>query len=136
MKKNRDQIDAENYTAKVIAEMSERTDKEIMEVAAEEHADPKAEAARLRALLLNAAIKHGKGRLDGARAKLAEEDAQQNAGGAVILSFEAKRAKFDRIVKSNPHLTLAARQGESIDETELDGYLADIEELGITDPDD
>ena len=30
-----DQIDAENYAAKVIAEMSERTDKEIMEVAAE-----------------------------------------------------------------------------------------------------
>lgn len=60
----------------------------------------------------------------------------EEATGAVILSFEAKRAKFDRIIARNPGLTLAARQGERMDEAELDGYLADLAELGIADPDD
>jgi hypothetical protein len=37
----------------------------------------------------------------------------------VVLSFEAKRAKLARIIAQNPQLTLAARQGESMDETEM-----------------
>lgn len=136
MTKNKDQTDAENYADKVIAEMSALTDKEIIDAAAEEHAAPKAEATRLRKLLLDAAVKHGRGRLEAAREGIADEDVRLRQTGAVILSFEAKRAKFDRIVAHNPGLTLAARQGERMDETELDGYLADLAELGLADPDD
>lgn len=44
MTKNKGQMDAENYADKVIAEMSALTDKEIMDAAAEDHADPQAEA--------------------------------------------------------------------------------------------
>lgn len=136
MTKNKGQMDAENYADKVIAEMSALTDKEIMDAAAEDHADPQAEAARLRKLLLEAAVKHGRGRLEAAKARIADEDARQGQTGTVMLSFEAKRAKFDRIIARNPGLTLAARQGERMDEAELDGYLADLAELGIADPDD
>lgn len=66
-------------------------------------------------------------------ARIAEEDARASGGGGVVLSFEAKRAKFARIIAQNPQLTLAARQGEAMDEAEIDGYLADLAELGITD---
>lgn len=133
MTKIKDQTDAENYTGKVIAEMSALTDEEIMAAAAEEHRDTKAEASRIRQALLNAAVAHGKERLKAAQARVAEEDARASGSGGVVLSFEAKRAKFARIIAQNPQLTLAARQGEAMDEAEIDGYLADLAELGITD---
>ncbi len=133
MTKPKDQADAENYADKVIAEMSALSDDEIMKAAGEEHRDTKTEASRIRQALLDAAVAHGKERLKAARARVAEEDAKASGSGAVILSFEAKRAKFARIVAQNPQLTLAARQGEAMDEAELDGYLADLSELGITD---
>jgi hypothetical protein len=133
MTKTKDQLDAENYADKVVAEMSALTDEEIMKAAAEEHRDTKAEASRIRRVLLDAAVAHGKGRLKAAQADLAAEDARAVGAGGVVLSFEAKRAKLARIVAQNPHLTLAARQGEDVDESELDGYLADLAELGISD---
>lgn len=133
MTKNKDQTDAENYVSKVVDEMSALTDQEILEVAAEEHADPKKEAERIRSVLLDAAVAHGKARLKAAQGLLANEDAQAAQGGAVVLSFEAKRAKLARIIAQNPQLTLAARQSQEMDETEVDGYLADLAELGIAD---
>jgi len=138
MTKTKDQMDAENYANKVVAEMSALTEQEIMATAAEEHRDTKKEAARIRSVLLDAAVAHGKGRLKAAQAQIAEEDALAVRGGALVLSFEAKRAKLARIIARNPQLTLAARQGagESMDETELDGYLADLAELGIEDTTD
>ncbi len=129
----KDQTDAINYADKVIAEMSALTDDEVMRAAAEEHPDKKAEASRIRQALLDAAVAHGKERLKAAQARVAEEDARASGSGGVVLSFEAKRAKFARILAQNPQLTLAARQGEAMDEAEIDGYLADLAELGITD---
>ena len=133
MTKPKDQADAENYADKVIAEMSALSDDEIMKAAAEEHRDTKTEASRIRRALLDAAVAHGKGRLKGAQARVAEEDARASGSGGVVLSFEAKRAKFARIIAQNPQLTLAARQGGAMDEAEIDSYLADLTELGITD---
>ena len=133
MTKSKDQTDAENYADKVIAEMSALSDDEIMKAAAEEKRDTQAEASRIRQALLDAAVAHGKERLKSAQARVAEEDARASGGGGVVLSFEAKRAKFARIIAQNPQLTLAARRGEAMDEAEIDGYLADLAELGITD---
>lgn len=133
MTNNKNQTDAKNYADKVVAEMSALTDEEILEAAAEEHADTKKEAERIRNVLKNAAVAHGKARLKDAQEKLAEEDAQAGHGEAVVLSFDAKRAKLARIIAQNPQLTLAARQGGAMDEAEVDGYLADLAELGITD---
>jgi hypothetical protein len=133
MTKNKEQQDAENYTSKVVAELSALSDQEIMDAAAEEHHDVRAEAERIRKVLLDAAVSHGKARLKAAQSKIAEEDAHVREGGAVILSFEAKHAKLARIIAQNPHLTIAARQGAAMDEAEIDGYLADLAELGITD---
>lgn len=133
MTKTKDQLDAENYADKVVAEMSALTDEEIMKAAAEEHRDTKTEASRIRQALLDAAVAHGKERLKAAQARLADEDAQKGNSENVVLSFEAKRAKLARMIAQNPQLTLAARQGEAMDEAEIDGYLADLAELGITD---
>ena len=133
MTKTKDQLDAQNYAAKIVAEMSMLSDEEIMKAAAEEHRDAKTEASRIRQALLDAAVAHGKERLKAAQACVAEEDARASGSGGVVLSFEAKRAKFARIIAQNPQLTLATRQGEAMDEAEIDGYLADLAELGITD---
>ncbi|MBI2716216.1 MAG: hypothetical protein HYX37_17440 [Rhizobiales bacterium] len=133
MTKTKDQLDAENYADKVVAEMSALSDEEIMNTAAEEHRDTKTEASRIRQALLDAAVAHGKERLKAAQARLADEDAQKGNNENVVLSFEAKRAKLARMIAQNPQLTLAARQGEAMDEAEIDGYLADLAELGITD---
>jgi hypothetical protein len=137
MTKTKNQQDAENYAAKVIDEMAARTDEEVIEAAAEEHRDPKSEAERIRRVLLDATVRHGKARLKAAQSRIAEEDAQASDKGAEILTFETKKAKLNRIIAKNPQLTLAARQrGEAMDEAELDSYLADLAELGITDTDE
>jgi hypothetical protein len=133
MTKSKNQTDTDNYTSKVVDEMSALTDQEILDAAAEDHADPKKEAERIRSVLLDAAVTHGKARLKTAQGRLAEEDAEATQGGAVVLSFEAKRARLARIVAQNPQLTLAARQSQEMDKAEVDGYLADLAELGITD---
>jgi hypothetical protein len=134
--KTRDQIDAERYAAKVIAEVSALSDEEVLALAAEEKLDTKEEASRIRNLLLNAATAHGKKRLKEAQAKLEEADKQSDRSSSKVLSFDAKRARLARLVAQNPHLTLAARQRQDMDESELDDYLADLAELGITDSDD
>lgn len=133
MTRTKDQLDAERYADKVIAEMSALSDEEILKAAAEEHRDTKTEASRIRQGLLDAAVAHGKERLKAAQVRLADEDAQKGNSENVVLSFEAKRAKLARMISQNPQLTLAARQGEAMDEAEIDGYLADLAELGITD---
>ena len=133
MTRTKDQLDAERYADKVIAEMSALSDEEILKAAAEEHRDTKTEASRIRQGLLDAAVAHGKERLKAAQVRLADEDAQKGNSENVALSFEAKRAKLARMISQNPQLTLAARQGEAMDEAEIDGYLADLAELGITD---
>src|SRR5579883_1225359 len=132
MTRTKDQLDAERYADKVIAEMSALSDEEILKAAAEEHRDTKTEASRIRQGLLDAAVAHGKERLKAAQVRLADEDAQKGNSENVALSFEAKRAKLARMISQNPQLTLAARQGEAMDEAEIDGYLADLAELGIT----
>lgn len=129
-------MDAERYAAKVIAEMSALSDEEVLAVAAEEKLDIKKEASRIRGLLLDAATAHGKKRLKEAQAKV-EEAAKQGAGsGAQVLSFEEKRAKLARLIAQNPQLTLAARQSQGMDESEVDDQLADLADLGITESDD
>lgn len=135
-KKERDKVDAELYAARIIAEVSALPDEEIRAVAAEERIDVKQEAARLRAMLLSTAAAHGKKRLKLAQAAVAESDRQAESSGAIVLSFAAKKAKLERLIAHNPSLTLAARQGKGMSEAELDDYLADLAELGITESDD
>lgn len=132
----KDLEDAQKYADKVVTEMSALSDKEILEAAVEEYADTKTEAERIRSVLLGAAVAHGKARLKVAQEELSEEDALRDSSEAVVLSFEAKRAKLARIIAQNPQLTLAARQGGAMDEAEVDGYLADLAELGIADATD
>lgn len=133
MTQSKAQLDAERYSEKVVAEIAALTDEEIMAAASEEFRDPKAEAARVRALLLNAAKARGKKRLRAAQAEVAAQDVKSGGVGETILSFANKKAKLARIIAKNPQLTLAARQGNGLDEAEVDGYLADLAELGITD---
>jgi ABC-type ATPase involved in cell division len=135
-RKTKDQMDAERYAAKVIAEMSTLSDEEVLAVAAEEKLDIKKEASRIRTLLLDAATAHGKKRLKQAKAKVEEADKQSASSCAVVLSFEQKRAKLARLIAQNPQLTLAARQGQGLDESEVDDQLADLADLGITESDD
>ena len=135
-KEERDKIDAERYAARVIAEVAVLSDEEIRAVAAEEKIDVKAEAARLRAMLLDTAAAHGRKRLKLAQEAVAESDRKAESTGAQVLSFGAKKAKLARLLAQNPTVTLAARQGLGMDEAELDECLADLADLGITEADD
>ncbi len=135
-KKERDRMDAERYAARVIAEVSALPDDEVLAVAAEEKINVKEVASRLQAILLDAATTHGKRRLKVAQEAVAESDRKVEGFGAQVLSFEAKRAKLARLLTQNPGLTRAARQGQGMNEAELDDFLADLAELGITESDD
>lgn len=135
-KKERDKKDAEQYAALVVAEVAALSDEEVRAVAAEEKIDVKAEAARLRAMLLDTAVAHGKKRLRLAQEAVAESDRKAESSGAQVLSFQAKKAKLARLLAQNPTVTLAARQGRGMDEAEVDDYLADLADLGITESDD
>lgn len=134
-KKERDKMDAERYAARVVAEIAVLSDDEIRAVATEERIDVKAEASRLRAMMLDTAAAHGKKRLKRAQEAVAENDKAESAG-AQILTFEAKKAKLARLLAQNPSVTLAARQWRGMDEVELDECLADLADLGITESDD
>lgn len=133
MTKSKNQIDAENYSARVAADILALTDLEILDMAAEEHADIHIEAARIRGVLLDAVTAHGNARLKAAQDHLRQEAAKASDSNVVILSFADKRAKLARILAQNPTATFAARQGDSINEKELDGILADLADLGIID---
>jgi hypothetical protein len=135
-KKERDKIDAERYAARVIAEMAALSDAEVRALAAEEKIDVKAEAARLRAMLLDTAAAHGKKRLKRAQEAVAAIDRKAEGSGAQILTFEAKKAKLDRLLAEQPGLTRAARHGRGMEESEVDDYLADLADLGITESHD
>lgn len=135
-KNERDKIDAERYAARVVAEVAVLPDEEIRAVAAEENIDVNAEAARLRAMLLDTAAGHGKKRLKLAQEAVAASDRKAESTGGQVLSFEGKQAKLARLLAQHPTVTLAARQGRGMDEAELDECLADLADLGITESDD
>ncbi len=133
MTKPKDHLDAESFMARVAADVLAFTDQEIMEAAAEEYADVHKEASRIRSVLLEAAVAHGKARLRAAQDHLRQEAENISANIVVALSFADKRAKLARILSQNPGATMAARQGETLNEEEIDGILADLADLGIVD---
>jgi hypothetical protein len=134
--KEKDKRDADTFAARVIHEVALLPEKEIAALDAAEKINVKEEAARIRSMLLNTAADHGMNRLRNAQAAVAERDSSSNGAGAKILTFEDKRAKLKRLLAAHPDLTQAARQGRGMDEAEIDDYLADLAELGITESDD
>lgn len=133
MTKSKDRIDAERYSARVEADILSLTDEEILAAAAEDYADVNKEASRIRNVLIDAADAHGKRRLKAAQVHLGQETAKVSSGNVVVLSFADKRAKLARLVEQNPTMTMAARQGETLNEEEIDSILSDLADLGIVD---
>ncbi|WP_441983623.1 hypothetical protein [Microvirga sp. 2YAF29] len=113
------------------------SDQDILREAVEAYGSVKTAVDRVQGAL-NAALKRsGRKKFEAARAGL-RATREARAGATVIaLSFAEKRGILDRFAgKNNPvreKLTMAARNGIPLGESEIDGMIEDLIEIGAID---
>jgi hypothetical protein len=113
------------------------SDEEILAEFAESQSDPAKNSIEMRALFEKSVLKANKDRLREAKAGLAASRAA--APASKIVSMENVRERLRRALASCPPdvmLTLAARNENELSDADVLGMLEDLEELGITTPDD
>jgi len=123
-----------------VEDILDASDEEILAEAREDYTDPAAAAAQTKMLFDKAAAAAGKGRLAAARAAVA---AQRGAATVTRLDPAEARRRLQRVLTRDPEmarqLTHAARndQGTGLSDSEVQGLLEDLAELGIsTEPDE
>ncbi|ABE62196.1 hypothetical protein Nham_1372 [Nitrobacter hamburgensis X14] len=138
MKTSKFGIDAYARLVDGLAEdLLSKSDDQLAAEICERGDDPAAVSARARAVFEKAVRDHGKRRL--AAARTAVEADVKSPRKEIRLDPTEARARLERILRRHPEtankLTLAARKGEGLSDTDALGLLADLEELGIKDED-
>ncbi len=95
-------------------------------------------ATDTQSLFENSVIATGKARLAAAKTAVTANQLERSAT-VVALDPSAARRRIDRALASDPEtqrkLTLAARKGEGLSDSDIQGMLEDLAELGVL-PDD
>jgi hypothetical protein len=93
--------------------------------------DPEAVVAAVDATITSARTKSAQARLDQARAELSAW--RSKSGPASVLERNAALARFERLRSGNfdpdSKMMMAARKGEELSDSDLDGVIEDIAEL-------
>jgi hypothetical protein len=116
------------------------SDEAILAEAHQDGQDPDKIAAAARALFEKALVRTSKVRLIEAQAAVAA-DRRRRSLAVVPADPAAARRRLQRLLSRHPEaahkLTLAARKGQSaeLSDDEVRGWLEDLEDLGISDPD-
>lgn len=112
------------------------SDAELLAEVEAEGLNPEAEADRIRALISSATAQAGKARLQAARAEL-DRAVQVPSAQIHKLPLRERAAVLARFANDDARLksrlTMAARNGEGITESEMDDILANLRELGAID---
>ncbi|MCB2009561.1 MAG: hypothetical protein KDF64_02955 [Geminicoccaceae bacterium] len=131
--------DALNRLADALVEdLLETSDQDILAEVREDNDDPSAIAANMRAMFEKTVASAGKARLAAARSAIVQD--RQRSAVVISLDPAEARRRLERIVANDPEtarkLTLAARKGEGLSDSDVLSMLEDLEELGVQPPPD
>ena len=133
--KNRSDLD--RLATSLVDEILNMSDEELLTEAKEDGEDPKIIAQAARNILEQASMTNNKNKL--AEAKKAVQASRMRAPSVSHLEPGKARQKLETILAQHPEtrskLTLAARKGEGLSDEDIWGMLEDLEELGLTSPD-
>ena len=119
-----------HLTDKLIDNIINTPDDEILKEVEEDYGDPAYEANKVRDIINKSWIKAGKNRLHAAKEELKKVEKKQQEIEEDITNYKEALSKY---LNENPefkkHLTIAARFGEGISEEEAKGILEDLKEL-------
>lgn len=135
--KTNNRSDLDRLATSLVDEILSMSDEELLAEAKENGEDPKLIAQVGRNILERASMVSGKNKL--AAAKNAVQNMRLRATSVSNLEPGKARQKLDFILAQHPEtrskLTLAARKGEGLSDEDVRGMLEDLEELGLTVPD-
>ena len=116
----------------LVEDILNASDEEMLAEARHDHADPDAVVTAMRVQFEKAVLAAGKARLDAARAAVA---GLRPAGAVTRLAPAEARQRLERAMTQDPEtarkLTLAARKGEGLSDSDVTGMLEDLAELGL-----
>lgn len=122
----------------LVKDILDASDEDIILEAREDGANPDVIAERTRAIFERSVAARAKSRLASAKAAVAAN--RQRSSQVISLDLGAARKRLERLMATNPEatkvLTLAARKGATPSDDDVLSMLEDLEELGISLPDD
>lgn len=124
----------------LVEDILNATDAEILAEAKEDGIDPATTTARLKDVYKKALAEVRKSRLAAARVAVDDDYRGGRSETVTCLDSVASRKRVEAVLKQNPEthkkLTLAARNGEGLSDSDMQNMLEDLEELGILLPED
>jgi len=111
------------------------SDDEVMREAQEKYRDVELEISNTRNVINSAVMKSRKSKLAAAREHLDSNRNQNHPTNILSLSIGDKRKLITQAKQSVDSLTLAARNEEEMTESDADGLLQDLIDLGVIDED-
>ena len=129
----------DRLTEKLVEDVLNASDAELLAEANENKRDITAEAAHSRAIFAKALAAHGKRKLTAARTAIRARSNPSPYKTSQLTPQQA-RAILDRALRAAPEtaekLTLAARKGQGLSDADVYGMLEDMADLGLLPPDD
>jgi hypothetical protein len=117
----------------LVGDILDSSDEEILSEAREKYDDVDSEIEKTRNIINAAVIESRKSRLSDAKEELENNKAAKQKTNILSLSISDKRNLINQAKKSVNSLTLAARNEEEMSESDADGILQDLIDLGVID---
>lgn len=111
------------------------SDEEILKEAQDEFDDVASEISSTRIAINSAILKSNKSRLSAAKEQLEQKRKATNQNNILTLTLNDKRALIHQAKESVHSLTLAARNEEEMSDSDINGVLQDLIDLGVIDED-
>lgn len=109
------------------------SDEELLQEAQDEFDDVASVISSARVAINSAILKSNKSRLSAAKAQLEQKRKGTNQNNVLTLTLNDKRALIYQAKESVHSLTLAARNEEEMSESDINGVLQDLVDLGVMD---
>lgn len=133
-KTNRSKL-PKNIAEILIDDILESSDEEILTDAKKQYGDVDAEIAKTQEKILSAILESKKSKMTAAKEQLSNHKNQLAESNVLSLPFDNKKAIIEKAKESEISLTLAARNEEEMSESDADGVLQDLIDLGVIDED-
>ncbi len=117
----------------LVDDILESSDDDILNEAREQYGDINSEVEKTRNIISIAVMKSRKSRLSLAREQLEKSNKVKNDSNILTLPISEKRKLINHAKDSISSLTLAARNGDEMSESDTDGILQDLIDLGVID---
>jgi len=135
MSGNTKRLDSElsRLREEMAADVMDTSDEDVFAEVRDRGTDPEAAASRVASVLQRAILDSGKEKMVAARESLQKQDSAENCREPIDIS--KARALLAKAASSDAHLeqrfTLAARNGDSLPDSDIQSLVEDLLELGI-----